>query len=280
MSEPRPTPATPSAAPTRQQVLAQTGMELRLLLRNGESLLVSFGIPLGILVFASVVVPVSLGDGEPLDTLVPAILALSVMSTAFTAQAIQTGFQRKYAVLKRLGATPLSRTSYLVSKALAVSAIVVLQSIAVIAVGPAARLVVARRRPPAAARRRPRARHGRVHRARPAAGRGAEGRAHPRAGQRDLPRARRHRRSGPAHRRQHRHDRRPGHPLRGAGPAVRRGPATAHGRRSRCGAMALAGSRGRRRVSSCSAGSWSAPWPPSASSAGSRDRASSQGRWS
>ena len=135
MTDARPTPATPSAAPTRQQVLAQTGMELRLLLRNGESLLVSFGIPLGILVFASVVVPVSLGEGEPLDTLVPAILALSVMSTAFTAQAIQTGFQRKYAVLKRLGATPLSRTSYLVSKALAVSTIVVLQSIAVLAVG-------------------------------------------------------------------------------------------------------------------------------------------------
>ncbi len=135
MSGATPTPATPVAAPVHQQVLAQTVMELRLLLRNGESLLVSFGIPLGILVFASVVVPVSLGDGDPLDTLVPAILALSVMSTAFTAQAIQTGFQRKYAVLKRLGATPLSRTSFLVSKALAVSAIVALQSVLVVVVG-------------------------------------------------------------------------------------------------------------------------------------------------
>ena len=135
MSGGAPTQATPVAAPVRQQVLAQTGMELRLLLRNGESLLVSFGIPLGILVFASVVVPVSLGGGDPLDTLVPAILALSVMSTAFTAQAIQTGFQRKYAVLKRLGATPLSRSSFLVSKALAVSTIVAVQSVLVVVVG-------------------------------------------------------------------------------------------------------------------------------------------------
>jgi ABC-2 type transport system permease protein len=32
-----------------------------------------------------------------------------VMSTAFTSQAIATGFERRYGVLKRLGATPLSR---------------------------------------------------------------------------------------------------------------------------------------------------------------------------
>lgn len=127
----------PRAAPRRQQVAAQAAMELRLLLRNGESLLITFGIPLGILLFASRVVPVSLGPGDPLDTLVPAVLALSVMSTAFTAQAIQTGFERKYAVLKRLGATPLSRTSFLASKALAVTAVVVVQAVLVLALGAA-----------------------------------------------------------------------------------------------------------------------------------------------
>ena len=37
------------------------------------------------------------------------MLALAVMSTAFTGQAIATGFERRYGVLKRLGATPLSR---------------------------------------------------------------------------------------------------------------------------------------------------------------------------
>lgn len=126
---------TPRAAPLPQQLRAQAGLELRLLVRNGESLLISFGIPLGILVFASRVVPVSLGAGEPLDTLVPAVLALSVMSTAFTAQAIQTGFERKYAVLKRLGATPLSRSAFLASKSLAVVALVGVQAVLVLGLG-------------------------------------------------------------------------------------------------------------------------------------------------
>lgn len=122
-------------APVAQQIRAQAGMELRLLLRNGESLLVSFGIPLGVLVFLARVVRPDFGDGgDPLDTLVPAVLALSVMSTAFVAQAIQTGFQRKYAVLKRLGATPLSRTSFIGAKSLAVLVIVAIQTVAVIGV--------------------------------------------------------------------------------------------------------------------------------------------------
>lgn len=125
----------PRAAPVAQQLRAQAALELRLLVRNGESLLISFGIPLGVLVFASKVVPVSLGPGDPLDTLVPAVLALAVMSTAFTAQAIQTGFERKYAVLKRLGATPLSRPTFLASKSLAVAALVAVQSLLVLGVG-------------------------------------------------------------------------------------------------------------------------------------------------
>lgn len=128
-------PTASPPAPVLQQVLAQAGMELRLLVRSGESVLISFGIPLGILVFAVAVVPVSLGDGEPVQTLVPAVLALAALSTAFTAQAIQTGFQRKYAVLKRLGATPLTRPAFLVAKALAVSALVAVQSLLVLGVG-------------------------------------------------------------------------------------------------------------------------------------------------
>ena len=123
------------AAPLAQQLRAQAGLELRLLVRNGESLLIAFGIPLGVLVFTSQVVSVSLGPGDPLDTLVPAVLALSVMSTAFTAQAIQTGFERKYAVLKRLGASPLSRPTFVASKALAVTALVAVQAVLVLGVG-------------------------------------------------------------------------------------------------------------------------------------------------
>lgn len=115
-------------------VLAQAGMELKLLLRSGESLLVTFGIPLGILVFFSVVDVLPTGEDEPVDFLVPGVLAISVMSTAFVAQAIQTAFERKYGVLKRLGGTPLTRSRFLTAKVVAVLALVVVQTALVLAV--------------------------------------------------------------------------------------------------------------------------------------------------
>ena len=122
------------AASWSTTVLAQTGMELKLLLRSGESLLVTFGIPLGILVFFSVVDVLPTGDGDPVEFLVPGVLAISVMSTAFVAQAIQTAFERKYGVLKRLGGTPLTRTRFLTAKVLAVLALVVVQTVLVLVV--------------------------------------------------------------------------------------------------------------------------------------------------
>jgi len=54
------------------------------------------------------------------DFLTPGIIALAVMSTAFTSQAIATGFERRYGVLKRLGATPLSRGGLVAAKGLTV----------------------------------------------------------------------------------------------------------------------------------------------------------------
>lgn len=115
-------------------VRAQTAMEIRLLLRSGESLLVTLGIPLGILVFFSSVDVLPTGAGEAVDFLVPGVLAISVMSTALVALAIQTGFERKYGVLKRLGATPLSRAGFLTAKTLAVVSVLVGQTALVIGV--------------------------------------------------------------------------------------------------------------------------------------------------
>lgn len=127
-------PATaPRAAPWPRVVLAQAGMELRLLLRSGESLLVTFGIPLGILLFFSVVDVLPSGDDDPVTFLVPGVLAISVMSTAFVAQAIQTAFERKYGVLKRLGGTPLTRAGFLAAKLVAVLALVLVQTVLVLA---------------------------------------------------------------------------------------------------------------------------------------------------
>jgi len=120
---------TARPAPVMQAVLAQARMELRLMVRNGESLLVTLGIPLGILVFFSTVDILPTGAGDPVDFLVPGVLAISVMSTGLVAVAIQTGFERKYAVLKRLGATPLSRSQFLVAKSVAVAVVIAVQTV-------------------------------------------------------------------------------------------------------------------------------------------------------
>ncbi len=109
-------------------------MELRLLVRSGESLLVTLGIPVGVLVFFSLVDVLPTGQQAPVDFLVPGVLAISVMATGLVAVAIQTAFERKYAVLKRLGATPLTRGDFLVAKGLAVAALLMVQTAVVLLV--------------------------------------------------------------------------------------------------------------------------------------------------
>jgi ABC-2 type transport system permease protein len=53
------------------------------------------------------------------------------MSTAFTGQAIGTGFERRYGVLKRLGATPLPRSGLIAAKTLTVIVVEVLQAVVI-----------------------------------------------------------------------------------------------------------------------------------------------------
>ena len=118
----------PGAAPLRRMVLTQAGLELRMMLRNGEQLLLTIVIPLLVLgVFASLEV-MDLGDrGARVDFLAPGVLALAVISTAFTGLAIGTGFERRYGALKRLGASPLPRWGLLAGKTLAVLAVELVQ---------------------------------------------------------------------------------------------------------------------------------------------------------
>jgi ABC-2 type transport system permease protein len=127
------TPA-PGAAPIGRRITRHASMELRLLLRNGEQLLLTIVIPTVLLI---VLVHAPLADiPRPRAAfLVPGVLALAVMSTAFTGQAIATGFERRYGVLRRLGATPLGRVGLLVGKTLAVLAIEVLQVALLVVVG-------------------------------------------------------------------------------------------------------------------------------------------------
>ena len=99
-------------------LLAQLRLELALLVRNGESLLLTLGIPVLLLVFF-VNVEVLPIDGDAVEFLAPGVLALAVLSTALVNLAIGVGFEREHGVLKRLGATPLGRPRLLAAKTLA-----------------------------------------------------------------------------------------------------------------------------------------------------------------
>ena len=117
-----------------KRLVAQTRHELLLVLRNGEQLLLTLGIPVLLLVFFSLIDVLPTGTDEPVDFLAPGVLALAVMSTAMVSLGIGTGFERSYHVLKRLGATPLGRPRLVAAKALAVAAVEVLQFVVIIGV--------------------------------------------------------------------------------------------------------------------------------------------------
>ncbi|MER5932286.1 ABC transporter permease [Streptomyces sp. NPDC002054] len=117
----------PGAAPVSRMIAAQTALETRMLLRNGEQLLLTVIIPALLLVLFSAVDIVDTGAEKSVDFLAPGILALAVLSTAFTGQAIATGFDRRYGVLKRLGASPLPRWALMAAKTLSVLVTEVLQ---------------------------------------------------------------------------------------------------------------------------------------------------------
>ncbi|MGC9377431.1 ABC transporter permease [Streptomyces sp. MH13] len=117
----------PGAAPLGRMIAAQAVLETKMLLRNGEQLLLTVVIPTLLLVLFSSVDIIDTGAGEAVDFLAPGVLALAVMSTAFTGQAIGTGFERRYGVLKRLAASPLPRWALMTAKTVSVLVTEVLQ---------------------------------------------------------------------------------------------------------------------------------------------------------
>ena len=116
-------------------VAAQTAAEVRMTLRRGESLLLTLGIPVLLLVFFSLVDVLPTGTNDPVDFLAPGVLALAVMSAAMVGLAISTGFERQYGVLKRLGTTPLGRGNLLIAKIGAILLVEIVQFAVLIAVG-------------------------------------------------------------------------------------------------------------------------------------------------
>ncbi|HET8613916.1 MAG TPA: ABC transporter permease [Actinomycetales bacterium] len=125
----------PRPAPAVRRIGAQARLEASLVLRNGEQLLLALVLPVLLLVGLHAVHVPSLGPGRRIDVLTPGVLALAVMSTSFTGQAIQTGFDRRYGVLRLLGTTPLGRSGLVGAKVVAVLAVQAVQVVVIGGVG-------------------------------------------------------------------------------------------------------------------------------------------------
>lgn len=107
-------------------LFTQARTETTLALRNGEQVLLTLLIPLALLVGLTVLTIVPLASPR-IDAVAPRIIALAIMSSAFTSQAISLGFDRRYGVLKRLAATAIPRWLIVGGRMTSAAAIVVIQ---------------------------------------------------------------------------------------------------------------------------------------------------------
>ncbi|HUR85565.1 MAG TPA: ABC transporter permease [Solirubrobacteraceae bacterium] len=88
----------------------QYRLERKMFWRNPSAAFFNFLLPLLFLGFFGAIFS---GNQEDLDVIVPGIAGMSVMSTTFTALAMNMVFLREQGVLKRLRGTPLPSGSYL-----------------------------------------------------------------------------------------------------------------------------------------------------------------------
>lgn len=117
--------------------LRQASFDLRLLLRNGEQLLLTLIIPVVLLIGLTLapIVSLQVPDGVPrINAALAGVLAVAVLSSAFTSLAIGIGFDRRSGALQLLATTPLSRAGILSARALATLAMVLAQTILLLAV--------------------------------------------------------------------------------------------------------------------------------------------------
>lgn len=118
-----------------RRIRIQLRAELLLLARNGEQLLLTLVIPVLLLAFFGSVDVLPSADMKPIQFLTPGILAIAIMSSSMVSLGIATGFERSYLVLKRLGATPLTRNELVIAKILSVFVVQIIQTIILLALG-------------------------------------------------------------------------------------------------------------------------------------------------
>ncbi len=110
--------------------LAQAAWEARIVLRNGEQLLLTIVIPVGLYL------GLTLLDLWPVEddrdaTALATVWTVSILATCFTSLAIGTGFERRSGALRFLATTPLSRAELLAGKLLATLLVTLLSLCAV-----------------------------------------------------------------------------------------------------------------------------------------------------
>lgn len=117
--------ATTAASPARR-VWSQAIFDFRNALRNGENLLLTLVIPVAVLVL---VLKTPLGGERTPGQALVAALSLAVLATAFTSQAIGTGFDRRYGVLRMLGLSPLGARGLLAARTVVSLLIIAAQAV-------------------------------------------------------------------------------------------------------------------------------------------------------
>jgi ABC-2 type transport system permease protein len=126
----------PGAGSPRHMLAVQAGTEFRLALRNGEQVLLTLLIPVVLLIGLTMLRIVPMPEPR-VASVAPSVLALAIMSTAFTGQAIALGFDRRYGVVRRLAATALPRWLLVTGRLVAVLGVVALQVVLLAAIAAA-----------------------------------------------------------------------------------------------------------------------------------------------
>lgn len=119
-------------------VITQARFDLRVVVRNGEQLLLTVLIPLALLLALSLSTFISLdvpAGVARVDAALAGVLSVAVLSSAFTSLAISVGFDRRSGALLMLATTPLSRSSILAARSLATLVIVLVQSLVLATAG-------------------------------------------------------------------------------------------------------------------------------------------------
>ncbi len=127
------TPAAPAS--WLRMTFALAGNELRLAARRGESLLVTFVIPAGVLlVFSAIDMGGGTAVGKPVDRMLPGAIALAIIAASMVSLAIATGYERSYGVIKRLGGSPAGSSVLVASKTLAVMVVEAVQVVLLVGI--------------------------------------------------------------------------------------------------------------------------------------------------